>query len=501
MFNCAPQAWCDTRRAVERELPADIGWRSWLWSCHDPRMTGIAASAAAELDATLKRFVTQDGMPGAAAGVVYGDELAWAAGAGFAEVGAQVTCDLGTPYRIASITKTFTGTAVMQLRDAGRLDLDDPAVKYLPELRGAVSPFAAIEAVTIRRMLSHESGLAYDPPGTDWSVPVYQGDPQLTLSRPEHIVLMLAPNVQHKYSDLAYQLLGEIVTRVSGIPYPRYVRELILDPLGMSATGFEPLDGPLLSRRAAGYSRRLFSDELDLEPAFPPVWAEGGLWSCVQDLARWISFQLRAYAGPAAASPVLAAASLREMHKPRYLADDDWTSAWGISWSADRHDDVSWIGHSGGIPGFTTSVCFDPRQQVGAIVLHNGPSFTAETARELAVTARRLAGSTPPAAAAPAPAPPAYRPLLGLYSRTGLGGGVLSLQWRAGKLAFLIPEIPSWQLALEPTSSPDVFIVAPGSDFSGENVIFRRHDDGRVISVLLVQSTYLRLDHLPAPAA
>jgi CubicO group peptidase (beta-lactamase class C family) len=306
---------------------------------------------------------------------------------------------------------------------------------------------------------------------------------------------MLPPNVQHKYSDLAYQLLGEIVTRVSGSPYPRYVRELILDPLGMSATGFEPLDGPARSRRATGYSRRPFSDELDPEPPFPPVWAEGGLWSCVQDLARWVSFQLRAYTGSAADSPVLAAASLREMHKPRYLADDDWTSAWGISWYADRQDGVSWIGHSGGLPGFTTSVRFDPGQQVGAIVLHNGPSFTAELARELAVTARRLIGSAPSAAPVPAAAPAQYRPLLGLYARAGLGGGVLSLQWRAGKLAFAIPEIPSWQLALEPTSNPDVFVAGPGSDLSGENVIFRRHDDGRVNSVLLVHGTYLRLDH------
>jgi hypothetical protein len=232
------------------------------------------------------------------------------------------------------------------------------------------------------------------------------------------------------------------------------------------------------------------------------VWAEGGLWSSVQDLARWISFQLRAYTGPAAGSPVLAAASLREMHKPRYLADDDWTSAWGISWNAERRDDVTWIRHSGGLPGFTTSVCFDPRQQVGAIVLHNGPSFTAEIARELAVIAYRLAGSAPPAGAAPAPAPGRYRPLLGMYARAGLGGGVLSLQWRAGELAFAIPEIPSWRLALEPTSNPDVFIAGPGSDLSGENVIFRRHDDGRVTSVLLVHGTYLRLDHRgtgPAP--
>jgi CubicO group peptidase (beta-lactamase class C family) len=431
-----------------------MAWRFLLWPCHDPRMTGITAA------------------------------------------GAQVTSDPGTLYRIASITKTFTGTAVMQLRDAGRLDLDDPAVKYLPELRGAVSPFAAIEAVTIRRMLSHESGLATEPPGTDWSVPVYQGDPQRTLARPGDIVLMLPPNVQHKYSDLAYQLLGEIVTRVSGMPYPRYLRDLILDPLGMSATGFEPLDGPLLSRRATGYSSRPFSDELDPEPAFPPVWAEGGLWSCTQDLARWISFQLRAYTKPTADSPVLAAASLREMHKPRYLADDDWTTAWGISWCANRQDHVSWIQHSGGLPGFTTSVCFDPRQQVGAIVLHNGTSFTAETARELALTARRLAGSAPSTVAVPAPAPAEYWPLLGLYARTGLGGGVMSLEWRAGKLAFLIPEIPSWQLALEPTSNPDMFIAGPGTDFSGENVTFQRHDDGRVISVLLVHGTYRRLGSL-----
>jgi hypothetical protein len=140
-------------------------------------------------------------------------------------------------------------------------------------------------------------------------------------------------------------------------------------------------------------------------------------------------------------------------------------------------------------------VCFDPRQQVGAIVLHNGTGFTAEVARELAVTACRLAGPALPTVAVPAPAPVQYRPLLGLYARAGLGGGVLSLQWRAGELAFLIPEIPSWQLTLEPTSDTDVFVAGPGSDLAGENVIFRRRNDGHVTSVLLVQATYLRQDH------
>jgi CubicO group peptidase (beta-lactamase class C family) len=456
-------------------------------------MTGIVAAAASELEATLNRFVQENRLPGATAGVVHGDELAWAASVGFSDLAAGRPSQHGTLYRIASITKTFTGTAIMQLRDAGRLDLDDPAVTYLPELRSAVSPFAPIEAVTIRRMLSHESGLAAEPPGTDWSVPVYQGAPELTLARPGEIVLKVPPSLQHKYSDLAYQLLGEIVTRVSGLPYHRYLRESVLDPLGMSETAFEPLP----DRRATGYGWRALSDELAPAPAMSPVWAEGGLWSCTEDLARWISFQLCAYREPSVDSPVLAAASLREMHKPRYLADDGWSRAWGISWCGDRRDDVTWIQHSGGLPGFTSTVCFAPREQVGAIVLLNGTSGSAELGFELASVARRVARSAPAVTEMPAPMPGQHRPLLGLYARPGLGGWVLRLEWRDGKLAFVSPDVAAWRLALEPTSDPDIFIAEPGSNFSGENVTFQRRADGRVTSVLLVESTYLRLDQVP----
>jgi len=193
-------------------------------------VAGLVTAGTAELEAKLLSFVKDNRLPGAAAGVVHGNELAWSDAIGFADTATRQPTQPGTLYRIASITKTFTGTAIMQLRDAGGLDLDDPAVACLPELRAAVSPFGPIEAVTIRRMLSHESGLPSEPPGTDWSVPVYQGAPELTLAQASDIVLTLPPNVQHKYSDLAYQLLGEIVSRVSGIPYARYLRESILDP-------------------------------------------------------------------------------------------------------------------------------------------------------------------------------------------------------------------------------------------------------------------------------
>jgi CubicO group peptidase (beta-lactamase class C family) len=460
-------------------------------------MSGLVSAGASELEAKLTGFVTENRLPGATAAVVHGDELAWIAGTGFADQDAGRPGQPDTLYRIASITKTFTGTAVLQLRDAGRLDLDDPAVAYLPELRNAVSPFAAIETVTIRRMLSHESGLAAEPPGTDWSVPLYQGTPEVTLAQASDITLTFPPNRQHKYSDIAYQLLGEIVTRVSGTPYPRYVQESILDPLGMSATAFEPLEQPLLGRRATGYDRRASSDQLEPAPAMSPVWAEGGLWSCAEDMARWLSFQLRAYQQLPAGSPVLPAASLREMHKPRYLADDDWTSAWGISWCANRHDHVTWIQHSGGLPGFTSTVCFDPREQVGAIVLINGTSRNVELAPELASAARRLARSAPPVTQTPAPMPEQYRPLLGIYAGSGLAGGVLRLEWRDGTLAFVNQEPAPFRLALEPTSNPDTFAAEQGSCLSGENVTFHRRADGRVISVLLIASTFMRLDQVP----
>ncbi|MGH3418575.1 MAG: serine hydrolase domain-containing protein [Streptosporangiaceae bacterium] len=107
--------------------------------------------------------LTGNRLAGGVAGVVYGDELAWSAGAGFADQAARKASDPAMLYAIASITKTFTGTAIMQLRDAGRLDLDDPAVAWLPELRQAASPFGPIETVTLRRMRSHEPGLPAEP--------------------------------------------------------------------------------------------------------------------------------------------------------------------------------------------------------------------------------------------------------------------------------------------------------------------------------------------------
>jgi CubicO group peptidase (beta-lactamase class C family) len=451
-------------------------------------MPSPAAALAAKYEATAAAFVKENRLPGAAVGVVHDGELAWAGGVGFADRAARRPSDPKALYRVASITKTFTATAIMQLRDAGKLALDDPAVAHLPELEAAQSPLGPIEGLTIRRMLSHESGLQSEPPGTNWSDVVYEDDPARTLARVAEIATRVPVHTQWKYSNLAYQLLGEVVSRVSGTPYPAYIRSKILRPLGMTSTSLDPLSARLRARRATGYEPRFLSDELDLAPQEVNVFgAEGGLWSCVEDLARWLACQTADEPG------IIAKDTLKEMHKARYLTDDEWTNAWCIGWYARRWDDVIWVMHSGGYYGFITNACFEPKEKVGAIALVNGIGNATELALQLGTIAREAVREAAPAIDVPEPLPEAWRPLVGLYSAPHFGT-VMRVEWLDGKLTAVDPDVPTWKPTLAATDEPDVFRIEPGFRESGELARFERGADGRVVSLFFAVARFQRLE-------
>jgi CubicO group peptidase (beta-lactamase class C family) len=451
------------------------------------------SDTVSRLHATAARFVEEQRIAGAAVGVVHGDELVWSAGVGYADRAAHREASPATLYRIASITKTFTGTAILQLRDEGKLHLDDPAVTHLPELSAAGAPFGPIEGVTLRRMLSHESGLASEPPGTDWATHEYEPSAARNLERASETGTRIPANRQWKYSNLAYQLLGEIVARVSGRPYGDYIRAEILDPLGMGATSFEPLSPALAERSATPYDARFLSDELVPSRPFSSIGAEGGLWSCVEDLALWASFQLREDGGPRSGGQVLSGASLAEMHAARYLTDAAWTSAWGIAWYSIRRGDVIWVQHSGGLPGFVTDVCFDPKRRVGAIALLNGDADAPGLAMDLATIARDAIVAAAPDIGIPPVMPEAYAPLLGLYLDRQQAA-IVRVEWRDGKLTLSTEKDAEWKPTLAPTDEADVFLIEPGFRESGETARFQRRADGRVVSLYTGDQTVLRLD-------
>lgn len=457
-------------------------------------MASAVADLAGRFEEKVAAFVKEHRLPGAAAGVVHGDELVWSGGYGFADVGQLRAPDARTLYRIASITKTFTATAIVQLRDEGRLHLDDPAVAHIPELREAISPFGPVETVTIRRMLSHESGLQGDPPGTDWTQDVYETSVERNLARAGEIATSVPPNTQQKYSNLAFQLLGEIVARVSGVPYGGYVAANILEPLGLGSTAFAPLPDELAARAAVGYQARWMSD--DLAPAnrlasFPQ--AEGGLWSCVEDLALWLVAQFAEDGGDRGGAQILAGSSLKEMHRPRYLGDEAWTQAWCIGWYAVRKGEDVWTQHSGGLPGFITNACFRAKEKVGAIALLNGIGPAPELAMSLGELALEAARAAVEPARPPASMPPEYADLLGLYADAA-DGMLVRCEWRDGQLTLLDAEQPTWHPSLSPAEGPDRFTADPGFRESGEPVEFRRSPGGRVRAVRIGPFSLSRFD-------
>ena len=451
---------------------------------------GVLDGVAASLEAAVAAFVKEKHVPGVAAGVVLGDELAWDLGWGCADLATGRRPDARTPHMIASLTKTFTGTAIMQLRDQGLLDLDDPVSRHIPELRP--NDAAGLGKVTIRRLLSHESGLMGEPPGADWGTGDY-GTIAETITRVDEIAARIPPNTQCKYSNLGYQLLGEVVARIAGMPYVAYVQQRIFDPLGMTSTSFTP-DAELASRCAVGYLPATFADDFRPAPILRNLSSEAGLWSTVEDLARWIGLQFRTAGGEPDGAQVLRGATLAEMQTARYLSDAAWTEAWCVSWCATRRGDSIWIGHAGMLDGFTSYAGFLPAQKLGVIVLvNNGVAEPADLAMRLGEVVAGVARH-PPAATLAAPVPDGLRDLPGLYVNERWGMVFrIEIEWRDGALRVVAPDQTGPRRTLSQTGDRDVFIIEGGRD-AGETAVFLRAADGRVRAVRLAYSTYARLE-------
>jgi CubicO group peptidase (beta-lactamase class C family) len=451
-------------------------------------------SISTRLQTALAAYVKEHRLPGATAGVVHDGRLAWSGSVGFADVGSRVVADPSTLHRVASITKTFTATAILQLRDDGLLGLDDPLVAHIPELAAARPAAGPIEAVTLRLLLSHQSGFQSEPPGTDWSSGRYEGDVRVNLDRVAEIGTRVPVATQEKYSNLGYQMLGEVVARVGGRSFAEHLRERITEPLGMTRTMLDPLPADLVADQATAYGGRWMSDELT--PVAEPLAmssSEGGLWSCVDDLARWAAFWLEKDDDDTDVG-VLAHATRKEMRTPRYLTDDTWASAFGLGWYGVRKDDVVWVQHGGSLLGFRSSVCFEPKERVGAVVLINGMGIPGTIAMALGALARAAVLEAEPVIAPPAPMPPEYADLLGVYADTGVFAELVRIEWRDGALALVDPESPT--IELRPTGTPDLFDVQPGLRPSGEPARFERADDGRVRRFRIGGGAYSRLHEL-----
>ena len=314
-------------------------------------------------DSWVRGQMSSRHLPGIAIGVVFDQELIWAKGFGFADVDGSVPMTSSTEFRMASHSKLFTSTAIMQLRDSGKLRLDDPVSKYLPWFK--IKPAEPDDPeITIEELVTHSSGLPREA-GPHWTTHDFPTAAEVRSYVAEHQAAY-SPGVRWKYSNLALGIAGMIVEAVSGETYADFVRQHILMPLEMHGTSVDQQVAGL----AVGYGRLMpdgsrkkipFIDARGLGPAT-------GITSNVEDMAKFVSLQFRS--GLVGGKQILSTGALREMHRVRVL-ENDWTRGNAIGFAVNRDKDKVYVGHGGSYPGYKTQTLIDLEGKVGVIVLAN----------------------------------------------------------------------------------------------------------------------------------
>jgi CubicO group peptidase (beta-lactamase class C family) len=337
------------------------------------------------IDKVFKDYADSNHLPGVAYGLVVDGKLVYKGNIGYTDIEKKIPVTSSSLFRIASMSKSFATMAILKLRDEGKLNLDDPAYFYIPELKNLKYPTADAPHITVRHLMSHSAGFPEDNPWGDRQLADNDKDlleligKQLSFSNP--------PGIAYEYSNLGFALLGKIITKVSGMRYQDYIKKNIWEPLGMKTTTYEYGDvAP--DKLAHGYRwlNNKWNEETLLHDTKDGSWgAMGAMISSIDEFANYMAFHLSAWPpnnakddGPVKRS------SVREMHQPwrfnsfipNYKFPDGRTCAvttaycYGLGWMKDC-DGKTYIAHSGGLPGFGSQWRIMPDYGIGIVSFAN----------------------------------------------------------------------------------------------------------------------------------
>ena len=349
----------------------------------DPDRATKLARAFPEIDKAFLTFAESAHVPGVAWGVIVDGALVHSGATGVRDVASNAKAMPDSVFRIASMTKNFTAMAIVKLRDQGRLSLDAPVSRYVPELRNLRYPTTDSPALTVRHLLTHSAGFPEDNPWGDRQL----AESDATLSRwmRDGFPFSQAPGMGYEYSNTGFAILGQIVARVSGVRARDFIDREILKPLGMASTKWDASAVPG-DRIARGYGRvdNIWVPEAPLADGSYGVM--GGLYSTVPDLARLVALYLSAYPprddddrGP------IKRGSLREMQMPQSpyrsvalratVTSPITLSSGGYAFGLAATQTCRFanvVAHSGGLPGYGSQMRWLPEYGVGIVALANG---------------------------------------------------------------------------------------------------------------------------------
>ena len=446
-------------------------------------MTSGIAQVLPILEAWIAHSVMQQHLPSVALTVVHGDRPVWTKAFGYADVNARAAATPRTPYRVGSITKTFTAAAILQLHEAGKLRLDDRVRDHVTATAIHARSIGLLD-VTIRELLTHSSGLQRDLPGTWWTQPSFPEE------FPEDFSAIYPSSTEWKYSNVGYALLGEVIAAASGEPWARYIERRILEPLGMASSQAIPqLDD---ARLATGYARPTPG-----EPHVPAPRMDHGavspaasIVSTIEDMSRYLAFHM------SGGGAVLGGKNLREMHRPHWLLDD-WQTAWGLGMRVRRVDGRVRVGHPGTAPGFAALMEFIPALKLGLVVLTNADDGNPASFCDYALQLLAPIVAKGAARSAGALGEDAQR-YCGHY-RSENGNLTMLVAMLDGELSLLAPGAPnpySARMILERTPELHTFTMRSSGAFAtlpfGERFMFTTAEGGAVTGYVTSGARYVR---------
>ncbi|MES2988938.1 MAG: serine hydrolase domain-containing protein [Pseudomonadota bacterium] len=344
-----------------------------------------------EITAYFEAYMAAQHVPGLVFGIVKDGKLVLVRGLGVSEVEGKRPVTADSRFRIASMSKAFTALAILMLRDMGKVSLDAPAERYVPEMKTWRYPTSDSPRIRVADLLHHTAGFVEDNPWGDRFQPL--SEPDFTTMLKAGMPFAQAPGVRMEYSNYGYATLGRIITNVTSMPYQDWIGRNMLAPLGMKATGYDVFAGAQ-DARALGY--RWQDDAWVREPdmADGVFGAMGGLQTTANDYWHWVSYLLSAWpardgadAGPVKRGTVreiVEGANFVTMReRPAVLgAPCRMSVAYAKAWSVIEDCDLGrYLQHGGGYPGYGSTVILMPDAGIGIFAFANrtyaGPALPA----------------------------------------------------------------------------------------------------------------------------
>jgi CubicO group peptidase (beta-lactamase class C family) len=348
----------------------------------------VSAADFAAADALMLRLMSTYNVPGAALALIKDDRIVLEKGYGFRDLATHAPVTAATLFNIGSISKSFTALGIAQLVDQHQVGLDTPVIRYIPELR--LSDPRAAPAVTLRRLLSHTSGL---PPDEQWPrqvAPTREGIVGEFASMP----ITAPPGTRFQYCSRCIVLAAYVLERITGQSWEAHTRIHIFLPLGMTTASFGPLGLEQAADRAEPYRHDAVLGRVPIPwgrlEYLHPLGPAGGIDANVDEMARYALLQVGD--GTVSGQRLVSAQMMAELHRPEIAVGTVWPRDtriqnlhYALGWFTGEAHCVSLVFHNGANPGYQASIVLMPSSRAGVVILTNGESnaFTSGASQSL----------------------------------------------------------------------------------------------------------------------